>query len=126
MLLCLCSLVSFPSAFLQVTLLHKATPATRNTAVTLKPSRVGATGQNLANTSFADTGNAPFPAGAEEAPFTNTYKPAQPLATFAGQPSAGAWVLRVADVGNNSAEWVHVLHASMHPTHAFKTRISDY
>lgn len=88
----------------QVTLLHKATPATNNTAVTLKPSRVGATGQNLANTAFADTATTSFPAGGEEAPFTNTYKPAQPLSSFAGQPSVGTWVLRVADVGKNPTE----------------------
>eukprot|EP00775_Hariotina_reticulata_P008916 gene8916-9093_t len=89
---------------LQVTLLHKATPATNNSAVTLKPSRVGATGQNLANTAFADSATVSFPAGGEEAPFTNTYKPAQPLSSFTGQPSIGTWVLRVADVGKNPAE----------------------
>ncbi|WIA34404.1 hypothetical protein OEZ86_012740 [Tetradesmus obliquus] len=92
--------VAFPKiGDLQVSLLRAPlNSATPDAAVILKKTGTGALGANLAGTGFADAAAAEFPAAAEAAPFTGSFKPAQPLAAFNGKDASGSWVLRVADV----------------------------
>jgi hypothetical protein len=66
--------------------------------VTLKPARAGATGANLAGTSFSDAALQAFPAAATDAPFAGTFKPASPIAALHGNMAAGPWTLAAADV----------------------------
>jgi hypothetical protein len=59
----------------------------------LKKTGTGALGANLAGTGFADSAAAEFPAAADSAPFTGSFKPAQPLAAFNGKDAAGEAVV---------------------------------
>jgi subtilisin-like proprotein convertase family protein len=59
-------------------------------------SHAGGNGDNFANTVFAD--NAASRIGpTDSAPFTGTYKPAEPLSSLDGEPLAGTWTLKVTD-----------------------------
>ena len=75
------------------------------TVVTLF-SGIGSSGDNFTNTVFADDAAGLPPAGG--APYTGTFKPAQPLSVLNGQPLVGNWTLNVSDtaasdVGNLTA-----------------------
>lgn len=75
---------------MQVTLLHGVPGSnTQPTYAVLKAAAAGADGANLAGTSFSDAATADFPT-AESAPFTGTFRPAQPLTVFNGQDGSGA------------------------------------
>jgi hypothetical protein len=55
-------------------------------------------GDNLVNTVLDDLATASVASWTSAmAPFTGTFRPEQPLATFAGQGADGPWVLSVHD-----------------------------
>jgi len=59
-------------------------------------SERGGFGENLINTTFADSADTPIADGM--APFTGRFIPEQPLATFAGMEPNGVWKLKIEDV----------------------------
>ena len=62
-------------------------------------SRVGAGGNNFCRTVFADSAERPIgTAVAEDAPYTGSWRPAQPLSAFEGTPGDGDWTFTVADL----------------------------
>ena len=58
-------------------------------------SRKGGNGANFVNTVFDD--NATSTISSSAAPFTGTYRPAEPLSNLDGSPLGGTWTLRVVD-----------------------------
>jgi autotransporter-associated beta strand protein len=58
-------------------------------------SGVGGSGQNFTNTTLSDAGTTPIASGT--APFTGTFRPAQPLAALDGQNPNGIWQLQITD-----------------------------
>ena len=58
-------------------------------------NRTGGSGDNLTGTVFDDEAATAISDGA--APFTGSFRPAQPLSAFDGEPLHGTWKLRVAD-----------------------------
>lgn len=77
-------------------------------------NRVGAGGHNFCRTVFSDTATRGIQdVLAEEAPFSGTFTPEQPLAAFTGRPADGTWRFSVsdaapADVGSIRAVSLHV------------------
>jgi subtilisin-like proprotein convertase family protein len=64
-------------------------------------NRSGAGGNNLCNTVFADSATALFSATtAANAPYTGSFKPANPLSALANEPVSGTWTLRVQDAAS--------------------------
>jgi subtilisin-like proprotein convertase family protein len=55
----------------------------------------GTSGQNFTGTILDDAASTPISAGT--APFSNTYRPEQPLSAFVGKNPNGVWTLRVTD-----------------------------
>ncbi|KAF6254063.1 hypothetical protein COO60DRAFT_1462902 [Scenedesmus sp. NREL 46B-D3] len=82
--------VAFPKiGDLQVSLLRAPLGSSMpDAAVVLKKTGTGAVGANLAGTGFSDAAAAEFPAAADAAPFTGSFKPAQPLAGFNGKDAS--------------------------------------
>jgi hypothetical protein len=75
---------------LQVSLLRAPLgSSTPDAAVILKKIGTGATGANLAGTGFSDAAAAECPADADAAPFSGSFRPAQPLAAFNGKEASG-------------------------------------
>jgi subtilisin-like proprotein convertase family protein len=67
------------------------------TTVTLF-SRAGGTGNNFCQTVFADSADGPIQnVSSNAAPFTGTWRPAQPLVAFHGRQGNGTWRFTVAD-----------------------------
>jgi subtilisin-like proprotein convertase family protein len=56
----------------------------------------GASGQDFVGTVFDDAATAPIRT-TTPAPFTGSFRPAQPLAALDGAPLAGTWTLKVSD-----------------------------
>ena len=56
----------------------------------------GGNGDNFANTVFADDAASRI-GPTDSAPFTGTYRPAEPLSSLDGEPLAGTWTLKVTD-----------------------------
>jgi len=78
----------------------------RGTTITLVNS-VGGSSNNFCQTVLDDEGGgrAIQSTNSDDAPFTGTFTPAEPLATFRGEPADGTWTLHVtdnfsSDVGN--------------------------
>lgn len=59
-------------------------------------SEVGQNGDNFINTTFDDNATTPIANGT--APFTGTFKPAEPLSSLRGEASNGVWKLELQDV----------------------------
>lgn len=59
-------------------------------------SHRGGSGQNYTNTVFSDSATA-YITSSTPAPFTGTFKPAEPLSNMDGAPLAGTWQLKVVD-----------------------------
>lgn len=69
----------------------------QGTAVTLM-SGAGGSGNNLCQTVFSDAATPEIQAQTQAAaPFTGSFKPASPLAAFAGENPQGTWTLKVLD-----------------------------
>jgi subtilisin-like proprotein convertase family protein len=67
------------------------------TTVTLF-DHTGGEGNNLCKTVFTDTATRPIQAaGGEDAPFTGSWLPEEPLSTFLGGPGDGSWRFTAAD-----------------------------
>ncbi|MCB0971199.1 MAG: tandem-95 repeat protein, partial [Acidimicrobiales bacterium] len=67
------------------------------TTITLM-SGLGGSGNNLCQTVFRDDAASSISSvSAGDAPFTGSYRPAAPLATFAGEDPSGTWTLRATD-----------------------------
>jgi subtilisin-like proprotein convertase family protein len=61
--------------------------------------RVGGGGHNICQAVFADSADRPIGSAApEEAPFTGSWRPTQPLSTFEGTAGDGDWTFNVADL----------------------------
>ncbi len=77
-------------------------------------NRVGAQGRNFCQTVFSDAASRPIQAVlAEEAPFTGSWRPTEPLSAFDGRSADGTWRFSVsdaapADVGSIRAVSLHV------------------
>src|SRR6185369_14237338 len=56
----------------------------------------GGNGDNFTNTVFDDNAASTI-RPTDSAPFTGTFRPAEPLSTFDGEPIAGTWTLKVTD-----------------------------
>lgn len=56
----------------------------------------GGNGDNFAGTVFADSAASTI-RPTDSAPFTGTYRPAEPLSSLDGEPIAGTWTLKVTD-----------------------------
>jgi subtilisin-like proprotein convertase family protein len=68
------------------------------TTVTLF-DEAGGDGNNLCRTVFADSASVPFDTvSSKAAPFTGSWRPAEPLAAFVGRPADGTWQFTVADL----------------------------
>jgi subtilisin-like proprotein convertase family protein len=67
------------------------------TTVTLTARR-GGSGDNFIATAFDDRAATPIAQAA--APFTGSFRPDEPLASFRGRPAQGIWTLRVSDVAS--------------------------
>jgi subtilisin-like proprotein convertase family protein len=64
-------------------------------------SRSGAGGNNLCQVVFDDAAAAPFSSAlSTNAPYTGSWRPADPLSSLRVSPADGAWTLRVADRAN--------------------------
>jgi subtilisin-like proprotein convertase family protein len=76
--------------------------------------RDGAGGNNLCQVVFDDAATTPFAeATSDQAPFTGTWAPDQPLATFQSAPVDGSWTFKAedrasADVGSIRAVSLHI------------------
>jgi subtilisin-like proprotein convertase family protein len=57
----------------------------------------GAGGNNLCQVVFDDAAERPFVVSASLAPFTGTWRPAEPLSSFLSAPVDGTWTVKVAD-----------------------------
>jgi subtilisin-like proprotein convertase family protein len=58
-------------------------------------SGVGGAGDNFINTRFEDRADTPIAGGS--APFTGSFRPAEPLAQLIGEPASGTWALEIRD-----------------------------
>jgi len=81
----------------------------RSPAGTLIPlsTRRGGWGNNMCNTVFDDAAALAISSiTATGNPWSNTYRPEQPLAAFNGQSAEGVWTLRVVDNVAGEAGWI--------------------
>ncbi|HUM10794.1 MAG TPA: S8 family serine peptidase [Myxococcaceae bacterium] len=66
-----------------------------------RPGGTGNSGNNFCQTVLDDAATDPIQSIASSgAPWTGTFKPAQPLSAFSGEPASGTWVLNVADLAS--------------------------
>jgi subtilisin-like proprotein convertase family protein len=73
-------------------------PSGRTISLFNRPGGSGNSGNNFCNTVFDDTAASSIQNVAPgQAPFTGTFKPAQPLSAFTGDVGAGTWILHVTD-----------------------------
>jgi subtilisin-like proprotein convertase family protein len=73
-------------------------PSGRTISLFNRPGGAGNSGNNFCQTVFDDTAATSIQAiTAGGAPYTGSFKPAQPLSAFAGDVGAGTWILHVTD-----------------------------
>jgi subtilase family protein/proprotein convertase P-domain-containing protein len=73
-------------------------PSGRTITLFSRPGGAGNSGNNFCQTVFDDTAAGSIQSVTSgQAPFTGTFRPAQPLSAFAGDLGAGTWILHVTD-----------------------------
>ena len=64
--------------------------------------RIGGSSDNMCQTVFTDSAERPIQgAASNQAPFTGSWRPAEPLSAFVGRAGDGTWTFRVADAAKS-------------------------